>query len=235
LGNGGIFSSTIHDGGFRRQLLLKFDVRSKVIQFYLVAIIKNHMKGKIMHNLSKRSFIGMLALAVLAFSPVVSSAAPASEATLIADLASPKEGTVTSALAKLEKEYPTNVDAQIKIRGLLADPRPAVKRKAARVLGVMNADVSEADLKNIAALLTGDKGEMTDGLKALRGLKAQSTIPQITLLLQNSDLNIKRDAIRTLAVLGDKSLVPTIKPFLTYPNLAVQKDAADAISILKEK
>ncbi len=183
----------------------------------------------------KRSFIGILAVAVLALSQTISSAAPASEDELIANLASPKEGTVTSALQKLEKEYPTSTNAQIKIRGLLADPRSAVKRKAARVLGAINADVNEADLKNIATLLNGNKAEMTDGLKALRGLKAQSTIPQIIPLLQNPDLNIKRDAMRTLAVLGDKSLVPTIKPLLTYPDLAVQKDAADAIGILKEK
>jgi HEAT repeat protein len=69
----------------------------------------------------------------------------------------------------------------------------------------------------------------------LRGLKAQSTIPQITPLLQDSDLNVKRDAIRTLAVLGDKSLVPTIQPLMSFPDLAVQKDAADAIEILKAK
>jgi HEAT repeat protein len=154
---------------------------------------------------------------------------------LVADLAAPKQNTVISALQGIEKLYPTDTNAQVKVRALLTDSRSPVKRKAARVLGAINADVSAADLKNIATLLTGDKGEMTDGLKALRGLKAQSTIPQITPLLQNSDLNIKRDAIRTLAVLGDKSLVPTIQPFLTYPDLAVQKDAADAISILKLK
>jgi HEAT repeat protein len=153
----------------------------------------------------------------------------------IADLASPKPGVVVSGLQGIEKNYPTDANALTKVKDLLADPRPTVKRKAARVLGAVNADVSDADLKNIATLLAGDKNEKTDGLKALRGLKAQDTVPQITPLLQDSDLNIKRDAIRTLAVLGDKSLVPTIKPFLTYPDLAVQKDAADAIEILKEK
>jgi HEAT repeat protein len=69
----------------------------------------------------------------------------------------------------------------------------------------------------------------------LRGLKAQSAIPQILPLLDNPDSNVKRDSCRTLAVLGDSSLIPSIKPLLTYPDLDVQKDAADAISILKEK
>jgi HEAT repeat protein len=158
-----------------------------------------------------------------------------SEDELFADLASPKPGVVVRALQNLEKNYPTDVNAQVKIRALLSDQRSPVKRKAARVLGAINADVSDADLKNIATLLTGNKDEMEDGLKALRGLKAQSTIPQIIPLLQNPDNNIKRDACRTLAVLGDHSLVPTIQPLLNFPDLAVQKDAADAISILKEK
>ena len=154
---------------------------------------------------------------------------------LIAELSSPKPNVVVSALQNLEKSYPTDVNAQAKIKPLLADPRATVKRKAARVLGVMNAEVSSEDLKNIVTLLSGDKGEKTDGLKALRGLKAQSTISQITPLLKDPDKNVMRDAIRKLAVLGDKSLVPTIQPFLTVPDLAVQKDAADAIAILKEK
>jgi HEAT repeat protein len=154
---------------------------------------------------------------------------------LLADLGSPKARVVINALQDLEKQYPTDVNAQTKIKALLADNRPTVKRKAARVLGAVNADVSETDLKNIATLLAGNRDDIEDGLKALRGLKAQSTIPQIIPLLQNPDNNIKRDACRTLAVLGDSRLVPTIKPLLTFPDLAVQKDAADAISVLKEK
>jgi HEAT repeat protein len=184
-----------------------------------------------MKNFCKRllaaAFIFAIALPLLAKQKTVDE--------LITDLASPKPNVVVSALQDIEKSYPTDANALTKVKGLLADPRSAVKRKAARVLGAINADVSDDDLKNIAMLLTGDKNEKTDGLKSLRGLKAQITIPQITPLLQDSDLNIKRDAIRTLAVLGDKSLVPTIQPFLTFPDLAVQKDAADAIEILKEK
>jgi HEAT repeat protein len=158
-----------------------------------------------------------------------------SEDELLADLTSTKPRVVINALQDLEKQYPTDVKAQTQIKLLLNDDRPPVKRKAARVLGAVNADVSGADLKNIASLLDGNKDDIEDGLKALRGLKAQSTIPKIIPLLQNPDNNIKRDACRTLAVLGDRSLIPTLQPLLNYPDLAVQKDAADAISILKEK
>jgi HEAT repeat protein len=122
------------------------------------------------------------------------------------------------------------------MKKLLADPRDKVKRKDARVLGVIHADVDSTDIENICELLkSSDKRAIMDGLIALRGLKAQSAIPQIIPLLDNPDSNVKRDSMRTLAVLGDSSLIPKIKPFLTYPDLAVQKDAADAIAILKEK
>ncbi|MCO5053467.1 MAG: hypothetical protein M9920_14365 [Verrucomicrobiae bacterium] len=189
-----------------------------------------------MKRMTKRSFIGALTLAALVCSSIAVSAAPKTEAQLIADLASPKEKVVIRGLAEIEKNYPTSKTAQAAIKPLLTDNRKAVVRKAARVLGVVNADVTEAEIKSIAALLRGtDKYEIIDGLKALRGLKAQSAIPEITPLLKHSDKNVMRDSIRTLAVLGDRSLVPTIEPFMNFPDLAVQKDAADALAILKQK
>lgn len=191
-----------------------------------------------MSNITKRCFIVALALGVFAFATASVQAARKvkTEDELIAQLGSAKEKEVINALQEIEKLYPTSTKCQDAIKPLLADSRKPVVRKAARVLGVLNAPVSEADLKNIAVLLKGtDKYEIIDGLKALRGLKAQSTIPEITPLLKNPDKNVVRDACRTLAVLGDKSLIPTIKPLLEAPDLAVQKDAADAIAILKEK
>jgi HEAT repeat protein len=189
-----------------------------------------------MNYLSKRSFIGMLALAVLALSQTISSEAPPSEAALIADLASPKEGTVTSALAKLEKEYPTSTTMLPAIKKLLADPRPKVQRKAARVLGALHAPVEQTDVKNICTMLkASDVDEVTDALKALRGLNAPSAVPEILPVLKSSTPNLVRDACRTLAVLGDKSIIPSIEPLLKDPNPKVQKDAQDAIFALKAK
>lgn len=189
-----------------------------------------------MSNMTKRCFIAVLTLGIFAFATARAQAKDKTEDELIAALSSPKEKTVINAMQEMEKLYPTSAKCQDAIKPLLTDSRKPVVRKAARVLGVMSAPVSEADLKNIAALLKStDKYEIIDGLKALRGLKAQSTIPEITPLLKNSDKNVIRDAIRTLAVLGDKSLVPTIQPFMDFPDLAVQKDAADALTILKQK
>jgi len=189
-----------------------------------------------MKTMTKRCFVAVLTLGLLATTAVPAWAKAKTEDELIAALASPKEKTVIKAMQEMEKLYPTSTKCQDAIKPFLTDSRKPVVRKAARVLGVMNAPVSEADLQHIAALLKGsDKGEIIDGLKALRGLKAQSTIPDITPLLKNSDKNIIRDSIRTLAVLGDKSLVPTIQPFMDYPDLAVQKDAADALTVLKQK
>ena len=187
---------------------------------------------------SKRSFIGMLAVVFLAgiLAPLSLQAAPKSEDQIIVDLASPKDGTVIDALQSVERYYPTTTKALPAMKKLLADPREKVKRKSARVLGVIHADVDSTDINNICDLLkSSDKRVIMDGLISLRGLKAQSAIPQILPLLDNPDSNVKRDSMRTLAVLGDSSLIPKIKPLLTYPDLAVQKDAADAIAILKEK
>jgi len=191
-----------------------------------------------MNNGTKRCFIVALALGLFAFTTGSALAAKKvkTEDELIAQLGSAKEKEVISALQQMEKLYPASTSCQAAIKPLLADSRKPVARKAARVLGIMNAPVSDADLKNIATLLkSADKAEIIDGLKALRGLKAQSLIPEITPLLQNPNKNVVRDACRTLAVLGDKSLIPTLKPLLEVSDLAVQKDAADAIAILREK
>jgi HEAT repeat protein len=159
-----------------------------------------------------------------------------SEQELLAALDSPKEKDVVSALQGFEKDYPTSTAAMAKAKVLLGDPRMAVHRKAARVLGVLHADVSDADLKNIAALLDSPaKDDVLDGLKALRGLKAQSVVPKIVPLLKNPDANIKRDSCRTLAVIGSKDNVADIEPLLQDPEKAVVKDANDAIFALKSK
>ena len=189
-----------------------------------------------MKNIGRLFLSGILGAVVLSTALPASATPPKTEDELLATLSSPKDREVYNALQDLEKTYPTDAKILPPIKGLLADPRPMVSRKAARVLGAIHADVSDADIKNICALLTAaDKHEITDGLIALRGLKAQSAIPQILPLLDNPDSNIKRDSCRTLAVLGDKSLIPKIKPLLDYPDVSVQKDAADAIDILKEK
>ncbi|HEY5040678.1 MAG TPA: HEAT repeat domain-containing protein [Verrucomicrobiae bacterium] len=165
--------------------------------------------------------------------------APAKEVTedqCIADLASSKEKVVIAALQGIEKNYPTSQNAIAKIKPLLTDDRLAVKRKTARVLGIVGAEVSDADLKNIASLLdSADKATIIDGLKSLRGLKAESTVPKITPLLKNPDANVKRDACRTLAVLADKSVIPSIEPLLQDKDKGVVKDASDAITALKAK
>lgn len=161
---------------------------------------------------------------------------PKTEDELIAALDSPKEKVVYAALQDLEKQYPTSAPAQAKMKVLLTDPRPLVHEKAARVLGALHADVSDTDLKNITAMLdSAESKEAMEGLKALRGLKAQSTIPKIVACLKNPNPGVKRDACRTLAVLADKSIVPDLQPLLSDPDKGVVKDASDAIFTLNAK
>ncbi len=188
-----------------------------------------------MSKIYERSFIGMLVLSFLALAlPVL--AAPLSEDELIAQLSSSDEKKVYDALQHLEKQYPTGTKALPAMKKLLADDRIKVKRKAARVLGVIHADLSDAEIASICTLLkSSDPEVLTDGLKALRGLKAPSAVPEILPVLKNPTPNVVRDACRTLAVLGDKSVIPDIEPLLKDPNPKVQQDAQDAIFALKAK
>ena len=176
-----------------------------------------------------------LFMAVAAFTFPV-SAADATEDKLIAELSGKNEDKVANAMLQLEKKFPTSTKAVPAIKGLLTDSRSKVRRKAARVIGVLHADVSDADLKAITELFKGtDPREVMDGLIALRGLKAQSTVLQILPLLKHTTPNVVRDACRTLAVLGGKDVIPSIEPLVNHPDAKVQKDAKDALFVLKAK
>jgi HEAT repeat protein len=177
----------------------------------------------------------MLALGLVAVA-LPTQAKDKTEDEYIADLSSPREDVVVEALLKLEKQYPTSTKAFPTIKNLLKDPRAKVHRKAARVLGVLHAEVDEQNLNDICAMFkASDPREQMDALISLRGLKAEGKIPEIVPLLDNPNPNVIRDACRTLAVLGNKDLIPKIEPLLKHADKKVQTDAQDAIYKLKNK
>jgi len=178
----------------------------------------------------------LLAMAIGATALPLLAKPPLTEEQLIANLDSPNPKIAFAALQDIEKQYPTSAPALAKIKTLLTDPRPLIHQKAARVLGALHTEVSDTDLKNIAAMLdSADKKEIQEALKALRGLKSQSTIPKVVTLLKHADPFVKRDACRTLAVIGDKSVIKDIEPLASDADAKVQKDANDAIFALKAK
>lgn len=187
----------------------------------------------------KTNFVLKTALALiiaLAACALPASAAEKSEAAAIAALADKNGDKVAAAMQEIEKKYPTSVEGIKKIKSMLGDERVKVRRKAARVVGTLHADVTEAELKTIAQMLKGTTPEeVIDGLKSLRGLKSKSVIPEITALLNHPTPNVIRDACRTLAEIGSRDVIPSIEPLLNHANAAVKKDAQDAIFKLKNK
>lgn len=176
-----------------------------------------------------------LLLAFLAFA-LPSPAADKAEAAAIAALSGKNEGKVVAAMQEIEKKFPNSAEGIAQIKSMLGDPRVKVRRKAARVIGTLHAEVTEAELKSIAELLKGSTPEeIIDGLKSLRGLKSQPVIPQILPLLNHATPNVVRDACRTLAEIGTKAQIPSLEPLLNHANAAVKKDAQDAIFKLKNK
>ena len=163
-----------------------------------------------------------------------------SEADLIADLApANSDRVITDAMTELERRH--NHDPGITncipvLKNLLTDERSSVRRKAARVLGVFHAPMTDDDIKLVCRQLhAADWGEVQSGVKALRDLHATSAVPELVPLLQHSNSSVVRDTCRTLAVVGDKSVIPAIEPLLKNPKTSVVKDAQDAINILKAK
>ena len=202
------------------------------------------MRGQIIREayrtLAVAILLGLLALSWPArggaAQPPAVRVPPKTEVQLIQALGSKDSATVVFALGKLEDGFPSSTNAFPKMKELLTDPREKVRRKAARVLGVLHAEVDENNIKAIAALLkSSDNGEVTDGLKALRGLKAPQAVPEITPLLKHSNEHLIRDACRTLAVLGNKDLIPSIEPLLKHKDPEVKKDAHNAITALRSK
>ena len=138
-----------------------------------------------------------------------------------------------AAKAEADTSYVKAIPA---IKVLLSDKRSTVRIKAALVLKDMHADMSEADLKKIAVMLSAPSNpEVVAALKSLRGFKAESSVPQILPLLQSEDSGVIRDACRTLAVLGNKDIIPYLEPVLNHPVKSVREDAKNAIAKLKAK
>jgi HEAT repeat protein len=196
-------------------------------------------KGTIMKNICQQLMVGVFGLFVFAtVSPL--QAAPGTEDEFIKDLAASNSARViTDAMTRLERMHikdASRTNAIPALKSLLTDNRSAVRRKAARILGIFHAQMSDAEIKQVCAQLKADDwGEVQSGLKALRDLNAPAAVPDILPCLKHSNPNVVRDACRTLAVLGDKSVIPAIAPLLASPNPKVKKDAQDAIERLKAK
>ena len=175
----------------------------------------------------------LIALLMLSISPSQLNAAKA-EAELIVDLNSPNASTVANTIEKLGHQYPASTNAHAAIRPLLADPRPTVRRRAARILGYCRAIVDDNDVRNICQLFQStDMSEIEDGLKALRTLVAPQATPLILPLLQFHHPGIIRDACRTLAEMGTEEAIPAIQPLTNHPDKNVRADAQRAVTRLR--
>jgi len=156
---------------------------------------------------------------------------------LIAQLASSDPETVVDALRDLPGRYPQSTNAVAAIRPFLQDPR--YRRHAARALGDYHAELPLDDVRLILGLLgSHDSNDVTDGLKALRGLREPTPVvdlmvQQMIPLLKDPNNHIVRDTCRTLAVHGNPEVIPYIEPLLQRPRWDVKKDAQDAIDALR--
>jgi HEAT repeat protein len=167
---------------------------------------------------------------------LVAACGARAEPELMSALASPDADVVYEALADLERGFPGSTPAQRRMIELVHDPRPVVRRKAARVLGAIHAPVDPPTVTAIGAMLAAsDVNEVIDALKALRGMPARSEIPRMLPLLKHQHENVVRDACRTLAVVGDASVVPQIEPLLASGNDAIRADAKAAIAALANR
>jgi hypothetical protein len=165
-----------------------------------------------------------------------SAPGPKEESRLIEALHSSKESVVTDALGQLERKYPDTTNFWPQVKPLVLDARLKVRCKAARVLGIMHADVNHDEIAALSSMLNSTQsGERNDALKSLRGLKASEAVPAIIPLLNDPKPGIVRDACRTLAVLGNRSTIEFITPLLQSSDVAVKADAEDAVFQLKSK
>ena len=175
----------------------------------------------------------MLGLLLLGAS---TSSARETQAQLIQQLsATNSTDVITDAMSELERrndhgDSQTNAIPALKL--LLPDDRSPVRRKAARLLGIFHAQLTDAEIQEVCRQLHSSWREADSALKALRDLDARPAVPEVIPMLRHSNVYVVRDACRTLAVIGDKSVIPSIEPLLQSPNKSVVKDAQKAIDEL---
>jgi hypothetical protein len=193
----------------------------------------------IMKNIFKLFFAGVLGGIVLGMA-LPALAASSAEDESIQDLApTNSKWTITGAMSRLERMYhkdSSHTNAIPALKNLLDDKRSGVRRKAARLLGIFHAQLTDAELQQVCAQLKADDwGEVLSALKALRDLDAPAAVPDVLPCLKHSNSQVVRDACRTLAVIGDKSVIPSTEPLLTSPDSKIKQDAQDAIQKLQSK
>ncbi|HEU5395668.1 MAG TPA: HEAT repeat domain-containing protein [Verrucomicrobiae bacterium] len=161
------------------------------------------------------------------------------QAQLIQELsATNSTDVITDAMSELERRNDrgdSQANAVPALKLLLPDDRSLVRRKAARLLGIFHAQLTDAEVQEVCRQLHSTSREAESALKALQDLDAKSAVPEVILMLRHSDTYVVRDACRTLAVIGDKSAIPSLEPLLQSPNKSVVKDAQKAIDQLKAR
>jgi len=192
-----------------------------------------------MNSVGKQIVVAVVGLLVLAAASPLPTALRTEES-FIKNLApTNSDRVITDAMTQLERLYhkdASRTNAIPALKNLLADSRPPVRRKAARILGIFHAQLNAAELKQVCSQLkANDWGEVQSGLKALRDLNMPAAVPDILPCLKHFNPNVVRDACRTLAVIGDKSVISAIEPLLASPNPKIKKDAQEAIEQLKAK
>lgn len=146
------------------------------------------------------------------------------------------EESLLKTLVLVEEQFPDSTGAAAKVLPLVRDERAKVRRKAVRVLGVLQADLDARGLADVTRMLASrDTAEVVDALKGLRGLYAPASIPSILPLLASPDEHVKREACRTLAVVGDRSVIAKIEPLRNDSIKDVRNDADGAIAQLRRK
>ncbi len=191
-------------------------------------------------SIGRRSAILVLPLAVLVAGSRPARAdelSDAREKAVLATLAPPNpETSVLQGLVTIEEQFPDSQTAAARVLPLLKDSRAKVRRKAVRVLGVLQPKLEPRELADVTKLLASSDGpEVVDALKGLRGLYAPPSIPAILPLLRHPDEHVKREACRTLAIVADRSVVPSLEPLLKDPVGDVRTDAEGAIAQLRRK
>jgi HEAT repeat protein len=146
------------------------------------------------------------------------------------------EDSLMKTLVAIEEEFPDSAAAAPKVLALLRDERVKVRRKAVRVLGVLQPNLDAPGLADVTRMLASpDTAEVVDALKGLGGLYAPASIPSILPLLASPNEHVKREACRTLALVADRSVLARIEPLTKDPIKDVRNDAEGAVAQLRRK
>ncbi len=133
------------------------------------------------------------------------------------------------------RAFDVEAEAEARLRLMLDDPAPGVRRAAAGHLGLLYRPLASSTLARLVdAVADGDAGVRRRAASSLEKAGASGAVPQLIAASGDADPSVRRAAAKALGMLAREDAVPALVALIEDPDLEVQVAAISALAWLQQ-